>query len=479
MANDRIEVPLYCFLQDDALKLIPNNQYINIDNSDDQGYGIFTGEIKNYIIEPIVISDPRTERLPIVDNCRGNGKLSIVFDKKHFDVNVFENMEERQLILFFNVLERLYLQNISSIPSLENELAGHLYATYMSTGYRENGYVENSGSSSASINNQVKFIDDTSVHSRHAVSLHDHFSFDFKRGNITFKVFCWISKAAFATDYPYTHITSVIPPYDPALLKSPSTLITSGNLNILAASSQFIFDKAHTETNIRDQSGIYSYTTRYMLDTTRSINIPFALPYCGAHTPSTLNCREAIRNYLENNMDISIESIQSLFPELYIASRFFLIPLWDMYYQATDREIYNSVVSYQQIKNKAFTAFPLLSDKFDETYIENYLELIWQAYNKTPIISIPDTLNDPYFSILGQHPTYQDYSTQVPGWVYMSSATQDFASKLIRCMAQLNGAEASNEFKIEYINDLKFLSFTTGGSEYLLMYESSYKTIQF
>jgi hypothetical protein len=252
----------------------------------------------------------------------------------------------------------------------------------------------------------------------------------------------------------------------------PATLIQSGNLSVLTASSTYIFDKTNLETVSMDQNGIYSYATKYVVDASKTLWLPFALAYCGPRVPSTLECRKAIRAYLETNTSLTQDQLQTLFPELYIAARFFVVPLWDVKTAFTDRDVFNSLFSVSTILHKSKVAFASTAAEF----FDKNLELLLNAQNKVMSVCMPDELNDSIFSILKLHPSYQDYSSNVSGWKYMTADTQEFAGKLNRCMAILNGEAVSNEFVTNIIGDMAWLSFTSGKAEYLVLTKDSYAT---
>ena len=226
------------------------------------------------------------------------------------------------------------------------------------------------------------------------------------------------------------------------------------------------------ETVSRDQNGIYSYSTKYVIDVSKTLWLPFALAYCGAKTPSTLECRKAIRQYLEANTSLTQDKLRVLFPELYIAARFFVVPLWDVKNSLTDRDVYNSVFAMSTILQKSKLAFSTTAAEF----FDKNMELLLNAQNKMLCVCMPDELNDSIFSILKQHPTYQDYSSNVSGWKYMTAETQEFAGKLNRCMAILNGEAVSSEFVTNVIGGKSWLSFTSGKAEYLVLTRDSYNT---
>ena len=59
----------------------------------------------------------------------------------------------------------------------------------------------------------------------------------------------------------------------------------------------------------------------------------------------------------------------------------------------------------------------------------------------------------------------------------MTDTTQEFAGKFIRAMAVLEGKDISEEFIVTEISGVKYLSFSVGDAEYLLMYPDSYSDL--
>lgn len=446
---------LYGFLVDDALR---QSSKLDLSNAFDQGYGVLTGEPTNYFVDRGIIGDTRRSRLQILDSKAPFGSFQIVFDQKRFDMSMLQNMTDVENAILFNIIERIYLQQEYSDSNIEHQLTS-------SSSY--SGYVPNSFAH-ATEEGQAKITDVQKI--QKLVTFRDWYSFDFSTDNVQFRLHFWVANRSFAKDYPYTTITRVIPPYEPKVLSEPAVLVQAGNLQILTEGSAFIFDQSNIETVARDQNGIYTYSTKYVIDSQKTVLLPFALAYCGAKVPSSLECRKAIRDYLEENTTLSQEQMEILFPELYVNSRFFIVPLYDVYTQRPDRDVYNSIMSLKTLREKA----SLIFDETDAEFREQYLEILLNAQNKMWCVTIPDQLNDQLFSILEQHPTYQDYSSQVPGWKWMESTTQEFAGKLIRCFSVLNGESVSSEFIRTELYGKSYLSFTAGKSEYLVMEKDSY-----
>lgn len=446
---------LYCFLVDEALK---NLLRLDTDNSVDQGYGLLDYELSNYLVKRGVISDNRKTRLNILENTTAYGEMSIWFDQNKFNTTILENLSDIEQSLLLNIIERIYLHQEFTDTNLEYQLNNN--GAY-------NGYVPNSLMHSIEENTVTIYDKDRNPHE---IPMYDWYAFDFMINESPITVHFWVSSKAFKTSYPYTTITSVIPPYDPKVLVNPVELLQATTTNVLITGPSYIFNRTNVETIARDQNGVYRYYTKYCMDANKSMQVPFALPYCGAKEPDSLSCRKAIRDYLEEETGLSSNVISQFFPELYIGSRFYLVPLWDLYTDHPDRDIYPSIFSLEKMIEKAMIAY-IYQDK---DFIDSNTELILNAHDKMMILSLPDELNEDHFSVLKQHPTYQNYSSQVPGWKYMTAATQEFAGKLNRCLAVLHGEVLTEEFiRVEY-NDSFYLSFTSGESEYLVMEKDSY-----
>ena len=448
---------LYGFIEDAAFR---QSSSLDLTGSIDQGYGLLLGEPANYFAKKGRIGDSRRSRLLIVDSQAAFGNVEILFDQNQFDTKILQTMTDVDNALLMNIVERIYLQQEYSDANIEHQLI--TASTYR--GYVAESFSHGPEEGTAKIFNTQK--------NQKVITVHNWCSFDFETENVKFKVHLWLSSKAFAKDYPYTTITRVIAPYEPKVLVDPATLVQAGNLSVLTASSSYIFGNTDLETVSRDQNGIYSYSTKYVLDVSKTLWLPFALAYCGARVPSTLECRKAIRNYLETNTTLSQDKLQVLFPELYIAARFFIVPLWDVKNAFSDRDVYNSIFSMATILKKSKLAFPNTAAEF----FDKNMELMLNAQNKMLCVCMPDELNDNIFSILKQHPTYQDYSSNVSGWKYMTAETQEFAGKLNRCMAILNGEAVSNEFVTNTIGEQSWLSFTSGKAEYLVLTKDSYDT---
>lgn len=450
-------VSIYGFLEDEVFKLPAS---IEVSNNTTQEFGVLYGEPANYLINKVTYKDLRNHR---VEHCDGvNVKSlasSILFDGDRADVETLKVLTDEERNSVFNIIGTLIYNNKQQVETV---------LTDDTTVYV--GYVHNTAAwSTETTKVKVILADDSIVEA----SLPNWVEFKFSHGNTEFLFHIWTSIRSFSANYPYTTITAVIPPYDVSVLLDPPYLMQQGNLSILANSSSFIFNKTNIETLLRDQNGIYTFTTKYVVNSNTTVQLPFAISYCGPKVPTSLECRRAIREYLEQESDATSDVLAGILPEVYIVCVFYLAPMWDVYSVRTERDVFNSIWKMKTIKEKAEKVYR----DVDEEFRDDKLEILTQSQSKIMIMSLPDENNDEYFSVLEQHPTYQDYSSQVPGWKYMTELTQEFAGKLNRAMSILDGTTVSDEFIITEISGVKYLSFSAGKAEYLLMYPDSYKNL--
>ena len=449
---------LYGFILDDATSVKAKS---DINNQYNQGVGVLIGEPANYLVNKAYLTDVRENRLEYKNNTKLAGKLEVVYDANRTETLQLSNLTVEQQSCLFNIIECVYTQNTQADDVIENKLttddgfAGYVAGTY----HHSTEYV-----SSEVINN-----DNTSF----TLRMNNWVQFEYRTPEVWIEFKLWISNTAFATQYPYVTITNVIPPYDLRLLTNPGALVQLGNLTILQAGSSYIFSKTNLETISRDQNGVYTFSTKYVIDTRTSINIPFALPYCGAHEPSSLDARRVIREYLQENTALPDDELNILFPEVYIDNRFYIVPVYDRFTSRAGKDFYPSIWNPAELLRTARKVYPDLSTE----YIESKLELITNSQNKMISLVMPDTNNSSVFSVLEDHPTYQDYATTEAGFRYMDGTTQEFSAKLARAMAVVNGISTSNEFPVTTEGNLSYVVFAQSNAEYLIMFKDSYDSL--
>lgn len=425
----------------------------------DQGIGALVGESANYLINKAYLNDNRSKR-NLIDNVYAPlERLEVVYDKDRTTTMFINNLTSIQQMELFNIVEHCYTQDTAANSALETKLTDYQY------------YVPNSFNRSTETVSAALYCNSTDV-SNYAKTMvfANWIEFEYKTEDADIVFHLWISNIAFNKQYPYVTITSVIAPCDLNTLVDPAVVLNSAVLDMLSSSTKYVFGKTNIEAVLRDQNGIYTFTTKYVLDSRTKINIPFALPYCGARTPSTLDCRKAIREYLEENTTKPAEELKIIFPELYVSSRFYMIPMYDKYTARAGKDYYADIWNVMDIRR--------LANKFyadvEDDYIDQYLEILTNAQNNMLTVALPDTNNEQFFSILEQHPTYQDYATHESGFKYLDGSTQEFASKLTEVMAIVNGVLSSDEYQFTESSGYNYIAFAQDESEYLVMTRESY-----
>ena len=437
---------------------------LDIGNAYDQGAGVLLGEAANYLVNKAYLKDTRDERLTSASSAQNDtldGNLEIVYDVNRVESTTVANLTTEQQSIIFNIVERCCTKNTLTNAQIEEELTtDNLYQGYVPESYH---------TSSEYITVQLR----TSQQNTASFKMPNWFEFTFRtvEDTLTFKL--WISSQAFASQYPFVTITNVIPPYDLNKLTDPGTLSKLGNLTVLEASSSYIFNKTNLELISKDQNGIYTFNTKYVIDTRTVIYIPFALPYCGAKVPSSLESRRAIRAYLNENSTLSNAELEAIFPEVYIDNRFYLIPIYDDFLSRAGKDFYASIWNPQQLIDRAHLLYTDVEDEF----IDERLELLTNAQNKMITLAIPDPNNSEVFSIKAEFPTYQDYATTDAGFRYMDAEAQEFGAKLARAIAIVNGLASSNEFTTTTVGDLNYIAFSQGKAEYLILDKDSFNRV--
>lgn len=449
---------LYGFIEDGSMLLRTDTNPID---SASQGFGSLTGEARNYLRTPFYLVDGRESRQGVLDEKIPASSISVVFDDKRFSseklADKYLTAEQKEKV--FNILDRVVFQGTNTDTAIETKLTEdtELYAGYVASSFIH-----------SDIESTISVYDTEGT--AHSVPLKDWVEFAYDDGVDTIIFHLWLSLDTFTNKYPYTTITSVIVPVEITKLLNPIILTSTGSLDLLVSSIAHVLQQANVEASQHDQNGVYTFKTKYVISDTVSISLPFALVYCGANVPTTLECRKAIKEHIESNTSATDSEIEAILPELYIESRFYMTPLWDLYSVRTERDVYNSVWKYKDLYSKAKKVYT----NYDDSYLSSYLEMLTNAQNKMITLSVPDVNNNGITSILEQHPTYQDYSTQVPGWKYMTNTTQEFAGKLIRAMGVLEGTTVSDEFITVTVSGVNYISFSAGSAEYLIMTQTSY-----
>ena len=450
---------VYGFILDEAAR---TKTKLDISSEYNQGVGTLIGEAANYLVEKAYLKDIRPQRLDDNTIATPQGTLEVVFDKRRANIDAISELTDTEQTALFNIIELMYLQNTSRDSAIATILVND---PEKYQGYVEGSYVHSTEYTTA----KLLTTDSTLVEFKFA----NWFKFQFRSENRIFEFQLWISNTAFTKQYPYITITSVIAPYDLKTLVNPEAMKAIGGIAALSSTASHVFSEVNLETLVRDQNGVYTFPTKYVLDAKSTITIYFGLPYCGAKTPSSLDCRRAIREYLEGNTTKTPDELKAIFPDIYVDCRFYIVPLYDQYTARAGKNFYPDVWNHNAIRELARRIFT----DVDDTYLDTYLETLTNAQNKMLLLSIPDANNGSYQSIKAQHPTYQDYSTTDAGFRYMDGKTQEFSVDLNKVLAILDGVLVSSEYAEDEISGRTYRVFANGVSECLVLTKPSYQAI--
>jgi hypothetical protein len=237
--------------------------------------------------------------------------------------------------------------------------------------------------------------------------------------------------------------------------------------------SDFSFTRLHTEIHADDHTGLFKYFTKFTISSNNTRLIPIGILYQG-HTPSSLEIRQAIRDYILNLHIATEEKWKSILPDIFVVAEFYLIPLWNHKINRLERELYPSILNVQDITHPVELVFP----DTDKLWISLYTELLLNSKLEVFTLSIPDPLNHTdYRSILTLHPTFQNHSPDSSTFKYMESHTQDFGRKFSKAISILSHESyMTDEFLTNTFNDKEFISFTVSGVEYHILHLEEYPT---
>lgn len=436
---------VYGFIVDEAFF---NTSPLMIGSEFDQGIGYLNDDLINYFHVPCTISQ-NTERQNILAN-KAKGAVRLLFDSsKYNDMDIFTSMLT-EVPDFFTITERIYLEQTKTVEEVD--------AAFQMNNYT--GYV--AGSLRVSVKKKVvsiKLEDGTSVD----VSIPDFFQFSVLVGETTIRFTIWMNSSAFADNYPLSTITSVVLPVDPKYLLRPSDFLNE--INAVIQSSTYSFTELHDSIHSEDHNGVVSYSSRYSISSQENYQMPFAVLYQGKR-PEPLMIRAAIRDKLISTGLATEDRWKQLFPDLFITSQFFIVPMWDNFHTTLKGDRFPSVQPLGLVDTKLAEVFHTYSD----VWLKDMKELLLNTYIETMLISIPDPLNDGIFSLRDHHPTYQNHPSHSAVFQYQAQHTQEFSLKLAKAMSILMGENTTtSEYMESTVHGRRFLSFASNFVEYHIL----------
>lgn len=418
-------------------------------------------EIGNYFFKNIQIHDTRDKRLTFSGE-ENTGKLSICYDISKYDDPIFNKLNKNEFDKLFTIIEYIVLSKYKTVEDINEDL------------------IENIDTSSIYVKNSLKFSQAPKVHAE-IIHLNDEekkyeidlpvyiqFSVKFENEleNTDFRIY--LSREYFLKMYPLYTITNVIEPCDPTYLLDPDK--ATSIVDMLVKSNEFTMKSMSGPIKEEDHSGMYVYNTKFIINGTNQM-LPFGIMYQG-NVPSVLEIRKAIREKLLSYGYVDKEIWKNILPDLFVVATWYIIPFWDNYTIKSTGLIYPSIANVYKFSKLIPEFFPELEIEF----IEERQEMITCGYNELFFTTIPDPLNEKYFSLRDIYPTYQYHLSQ-DGTAYnnMDENAKSFNQVFNNCVAVAVGETTSERVSVNKINDMTWFNFTNGEIEFNLLSKESFE----
>lgn len=256
----------------------------------------------------------------------------------------------------------------------------------------------------------------------------------------------WIANATFATDYDITE-TIALPPIVPVsnLYQSYDDMITAYD----AYTSTERMTLLNTTTSDNKQTDISVYTLKWQdpSDTTKTKQMDFTILGYGPNAVGTTLALEAIRTYLTDNSDYTIEEWRSYFPNVETQEYFWVIPFWGQEALAAGSNLASAMRPVFQLTNITSLVNQVIGTDYTDEEILASGEVLPLLYRSTPIFTIAAATNPT---------THQSFTVMYPDYTLVALNTQ-------------NGNRISDDTQevITTLNDLVVAAWTDDGSSTL------------
>lgn len=487
---------IYGFIVDEALYDWSSNALLS--SAVDQGAGYASENVLEFFNQAVEVRDVRASRYAylgsgitmygkvglIVDNLPPNSEggtddneNAVAADKLNY-----AGLTDTDLSKIFNIIEDVLYYRSGSGTDL---IANFLNVRFTSSS-NYSGYVAGSLSISSENSSMESFMSgihatssDKNTVTASNLSIPYWMSFTYTTeniGNISFKL--WISRESFLADYPLTTICDIVLPCEAQKLATPSLFDTP--INTLVSSGTFINNIVRNNLATKESTGSKVFTSSYFPDTYSSVSIPFGVIYKGAIPDSSL-CKKAIRNALLAT-SISEDIWTVAFPDLFIANKFFLVPIWDNVFASAGVSVDHGITKMSHILEKLQQVFP----NYNESLMNAHLEIILNDATNLLVAVIPWAENDMTKWLKTIHSTYVPVDATNNLWGYQEASTKTFNRNLGYAIADsIRGTITHTEVTEEVVNCgtsesqilRKFLFFSWNHTEYYLLDKGSWATL--
>lgn len=433
----------------------------------DQGVGYLNSTLIDYFASPAAIEDKRYPRLITNGATAPLGTMRL-----HFDVtrtpgaDYWSEMPTGTYANLFSILEKItYAKYATPITAIDSALQLDYPEFYVPGSInRSNLYTE----CEIPITNEVGTEEIITIQVPAWVAFVANIIVGSEIYNVTFNVY--LDSTIFADEYPYTTITKVVPPCDMDVLLG--TTMFENAFDAIKSSTLFANTFLDDAVNQYDQTGVYAFQVTFVASPAFTTPLVFQILHKGKKRPTTSDCRVAIRDYLVGLNVVSEDTLATMFPELFIDSIYYIVPLWDMVTVRVDKTIYPAITKpFNILTQLAASILKITESDFIQTGC-----IVLNGQNDVFSLVYPDPLNTDTTPLMEKYPTFTAHSSQEVEYDYMDDDDRALASKLNKCFAVLNGTQVNNLFTEQTVEELTYLTFTSGTAEFYVLTKESYAT---
>jgi len=288
--------------------------------------------------------------------------------------------------------------------------------------------------------------------------------FKYVAGGSVLDIVLWFDRDKFRTEYPHSTVLRIIPPFALTSLINPDSMVNP--IEAAALSRAASAAEMTPEISLRDQTGMYTFHTRYVYNNV-NYTLAFDLIFRGK-APDDLECRNLLVDYLLSSGVGTLALWELRFPDLFVKSTFFIVPFYDNISTIQNTDIYPSVLDV----NESIAKFNLVTSAIPRKKA-NQFEMITIAWDRIFCGVCVDEINE-IFSLVEAHPTYRDFSATDVGFTEMSAVDRDWSTKFNQAIAKAAGESNSISAGLVTVGGREWINLVVNQKAYNIITKLSY-----
>lgn len=438
-----------------------------IDESDK--VGSLSTKALSYFSDPSVFRDNRQAASRDV-NWTAETVPAIVIDSLVYDgfVTAINDLDRSVSVGLFKLIDRMLFRYSAGIghATLEAEIRQDpdIAQIYVPESFELSSEIESA---------KVYYLSGTSI--TVSVPTKVKFSITIPEGQTTttYTLTLFTSVDAWLVGYNNTTIVEVVPPLPYSQLLSASLVSSTANIFTTSAQSAVLsYNTIKPYIGTEGVSGVVEYNAVVQDDSGNTVSVPFNIFYKG-RMPTLSERRNAIKAELLASGFGTEAAWKARIPGIFIAGRFYVVPLWDVTYQKPDQTLFPSIIPYSTIGEKTNKVLESLA--FND--VGSLMDVFTVSYNRMTITATPDISGGvDHVKLNAVIPDFQNYPADDPNHAYMSDASREFSEKLTTVLAVAAGAATSDIYIPITENLLTFYSFVVQTYEFCVITKVSYLT---